>query len=47
MQLVSPMILMHSRLYELGLQAVDVGGAGDSVSLDLYHMNYMAITTIK
>ena len=29
MQLVSPMILMHSRLYVLGLQAIDVGGAGD------------------
>ena len=28
-QLVSPMILMDSRLYELGLQAIDVGGAGD------------------
>ena len=26
MQLVSPVILMHSRLYELGLQAKDVGG---------------------
>ena len=29
MQLVSPMILMHSRLCELGLQAIDFGGAGD------------------
>ena len=29
MQLVSHIILMHSRLYELGLQARDVGGAGD------------------
>ena len=29
MQLVSPMILVDSRLYELGLQAIDVGGAGD------------------
>ena len=27
MQLVSPMIWMHSSLYELGLQAMDVGGA--------------------
>ena len=43
MQLVSPMILMHSRLYELGLQAIDVGGAGDcffrSVSNQLYGNN--------
>ena len=43
MQLVSPMILMHSRLYELGLQAIDVGGAGDcffrSVSHQLYGNN--------
>ena len=29
MHLVSPMILVDSRLYELGLQAIDVGGAGD------------------
>ena len=29
MQLVSPMILVDSRLYELGLQAIDVGGAVD------------------
>ena len=40
---VSPMILMHSRLYELGLQAIDVGGAGDcffrSVSHQLYGNN--------
>ena len=48
MQLVSPMILMHSRLYELGLQAIEVGGVGDcfftSVSHQLYgknnHHNY-------
>ena len=43
MQLVSPMILMHSKLYELGLQARDVGGAGDcffrSVSHQLYGNN--------
>ena len=43
MKLVSPMILMHSRLYELGLQAIDVGGAGDccfrSVSHQLYGNN--------
>ena len=43
MQLVSPMIWMHSRLYELGLQAIDVGGAGDcffrSVSHQLYGNN--------
>ena len=29
MQLVSPIILMDSRLHELGLQAIDEGGAGD------------------
>ena len=29
MQLVSPVILMLSILYELGLQAIDVGAAGD------------------
>ena len=29
MQLVSPMILVDSRLYEVGLQVIDVGGAGD------------------
>ena len=28
-QLVSPMILVHSRLRELGLERIDVGGAGD------------------
>ena len=43
MQLVSRMILMHSRLYELGLQAIDVAGAGDcffrSVSHQLYGNN--------
>ena len=43
MQLVSPMILMHSRLDELGLQAIDVGGAGEcffrSVSHQLYGNN--------
>ena len=33
--------LMQSRLGELGLQSVGVGGAGD-----LYHINYMAIATI-
>ena len=44
MQLVSPMILMHSRLYELGLQAIDVGGAGDCFCRS--HQFYMAITTI-
>ena len=40
MQLVSRVILMRARLYELGLQAKDVGGAGDfffrSVSNQLY-----------
>ena len=43
MQLFSPMILMHSRLDELGLMAVDIGGAGDcffrSVSHSLYGNN--------
>ena len=43
MQLVSLMILMHSRLYELDLQAIDVGGAGDCffgfVSHQLYGNN--------
>ena len=42
MQLVSPVNLMRARLYELGFQAKDVGGAGDfffrsrSVSHQLY-----------
>lgn len=40
MQLVSPMILMHFRLYELGLQAIDVGGAGDCFSGSLSHQLY-------
>ena len=47
MQLTSPISsenLMRSRLGELGLQSIDVGGAGDC--LDLYHINYMAIATI-
>ena len=43
MQLVSPVIWMYSRLYELGLQVIDVGGAGDcffrSVSHQLYGNN--------
>ena len=43
MQLVSPVILMRSRLYEPGLQAKDVGGAGDcffrSVSHQLHGNN--------
>ena len=43
MQLVSPMILMHSRLYELGLQVIDVGDARDcffrSISHQLYGSN--------
>ena len=37
MQLVSPMILIHSRLYELGLQAIDVGGAGDCFLRSVSH----------
>ena len=37
--------LMQSRLGELGLQSIDVGGQV-IVSLDLYHINYMAIATI-
>ena len=44
MQLTSPISsenLMQSRLGELGLQSIDVGGA-----VDLYHINYMAIATI-
>ena len=47
MHLMSPISsenLMQSRLGELGLQSIDVRGAGDS--LDLYHINYMAIATI-
>ena len=47
MQLVSPMILMHSRLYELALQAIDVGGAGDcffrSVSHQLHGNHHMQV----
>ena len=41
MQLVSPMILMHSRLYESGLQApeVQVTVSLDSVSHQLYGNN--------
>ena len=43
MQLVSRMILMHSRLYELSLQAIDVAAVGDcffrSVSHQLYDNN--------
>ena len=43
MQLVSPTILVDSRLTELGLQAKYVGGAGDcfldSVSHQLYGNN--------
>ena len=37
--------LMQSRLGELGLQSIDVGGQVN-VSLDLYHINYMAVATI-
>ena len=48
MQLTSPISsenLMQSRLGELGLQSIDVG-VHMIVSLDLYHINYMAIETI-
>ena len=37
---------MQSRSGELGLQSVDVGSEGEGVSLDLYHINYMAIASI-
>ena len=49
MQLPSPISsenLMQSRLGELGLQSIDVGGAGDYFFTSLYHINYMAIATI-
>ena len=46
LELVSLMILMHSRLHELGLRAIGVGGAGDCFLIDLYHINDMSITTI-
>ena len=36
-QLVSPMILMHSRLRELGLETIDVGGAGDFFFRSISH----------
>ena len=36
-QLVSPMILMHSRLRELGLETIDVGGAGDCFFRSISH----------
>ena len=36
---------MQSRLGELGLQSIDVR-VQMIVSLDLYHINYMAIATI-
>ena len=47
MQLTSPISsenLMQSRLGELGLQSIDVGGV--IVSVDLYHINYTALATI-
>ena len=44
MQLFCPITLMHSRLHELGLRAIDDGGAGDcffrSVSHQLCRYNY-------
>ena len=39
-QLVSPVILMHSRSYELGLQTIDVGGAGDCFFRSVSHQIY-------
>jgi len=45
MQLVSPIILMQSRLDVLGLQAIDIGGAGDCFFRSVSH-HYMAKTTI-
>ena len=48
MQLTDPISsenLMQSRLAELGLQSIDVG-VQVIVSLDLCHVNYMAIATI-
>ena len=56
MQFVSPVILMRSRLYELDLQAKDVGGAGDfffrSVSHQLYgnsnhHMQVLIVQYMR
>ena len=40
MQLVCPITLMHSRLHELGLQAIDDGGAGDCFFRSLSHQLY-------
>lgn len=37
MQFVSSMILMHSRFYELGLQTIDVGGAGECFFRSILH----------
>ena len=36
--------LMHSRLHELGLQAIDDGGAGDCFFRSLSHQLYGIIT---
>ena len=36
-QLVSSMILMHSRLREHGLETIDVGGAGDCFFRSISH----------
>ena len=40
MQLVSPMVLMHSRLYELGLPAIDGGGSVDCFFRSVSHQSY-------
>jgi len=40
MQLISPMILMHSRSDELGLQAIDVEGVGDCLFRFVSHQLY-------
>ena len=37
---------MHSRLHELGLQAIDDGGAGDCFFRSVSHHYYMPITSI-
>ena len=50
MQLTFPISsenLMQSRLGELGLQSIDVGGTGDCFFRSVSHLiNYMAIATI-
>jgi len=49
MQLTSPVSsenLMQSRLGDLGLQSIDVGGAGDCFFRSVSDINYTAIATI-